>query len=295
MSLLSWNGRGLGQPQTVQELTRLVCEFGPSIIFLSEIRQHKDRVCNLMSRLGLNKCFVVDGQGKGGGLALYWLDSIKVDILSYGMHHIDTIIWDDSHHARWRGTFIYGEPNTHHKHVMWELIRRIKPRSQAPWLMIGDLNESMWSFEHMSAGRRRSKRQMLEFRELLLQCDLHDLGFRGRPWTFDNKQEGEKNVKVRLDRAIASPSWSEWFPNASFQHVVSSRSDHCPILLSMELDENMSVTRQLAQYEIMWEREPSLPEEIKEAWASCRNMLNLEDMANSLCNVMCKLKAWSHN
>jgi hypothetical protein len=60
-----------------------------------------------MSRLRLNKYFVVDGQGKGGGLALYWFDSIKVDILSYGMHHIDTMIWDDTHHAGWRGAFIY--------------------------------------------------------------------------------------------------------------------------------------------------------------------------------------------
>jgi hypothetical protein len=43
---------------------------------------------------------VVDGQEKGGVLALYWNDySIKFDILSYGMHHIDTLIWDDSHHA----------------------------------------------------------------------------------------------------------------------------------------------------------------------------------------------------
>jgi hypothetical protein len=34
----------------------------------------------------------MDGQGKGGGLALYWNDLIKVDILSYGMHHIDTLV-----------------------------------------------------------------------------------------------------------------------------------------------------------------------------------------------------------
>jgi hypothetical protein len=149
MCLLSWNYWGLGQPRTVQKLTHIVHDFCPSIVFLYETRQHKDRVNNLNSRLGLNKCFVVDGQGKGGGLALYWLDSIKVDILSYGMHLIDTMIWDDTHHAGWRGTFIYGEPNTQYQHVMWELIRRIKPRSHAPWLMIGDFNEAMWSFEHM--------------------------------------------------------------------------------------------------------------------------------------------------
>jgi hypothetical protein len=33
--------------------------------------------------------FVVDGEGKGGGIALYWEESIKITILSHGLHHID--------------------------------------------------------------------------------------------------------------------------------------------------------------------------------------------------------------
>jgi hypothetical protein len=153
-----------------------------------------------------NKCFVIDGHGKGGGLALYWCDSIKIDILSYGLHHIDTLIWDGDHHAGWRGTFVYGEPRTQNRHVMWELLRRIKPRSQAPWMMIGDFNEAMWVFEQFSS-RRRPEQHMLDFREVLSHCDLHDVGFIGLPWTYDNKQLGERNVKVRLDRVVASPNW----------------------------------------------------------------------------------------
>jgi hypothetical protein len=54
---------------------------------------------NIKGRINLNNCFVVDGDGKGGGLALYWDDSIKLSILSYGLHHIDMLIWDGTHHA----------------------------------------------------------------------------------------------------------------------------------------------------------------------------------------------------
>jgi endonuclease/exonuclease/phosphatase (EEP) superfamily protein YafD len=97
--------------------------------------------------------FVVDGHGKGGGLALYWEDSIKITILSYGMHHIDTLIWHGEHHAAWGGTFVYGEARTHERHRMWELIRRIKPCPKAPWMMIGDFNEVAWSFEHFLIGK----------------------------------------------------------------------------------------------------------------------------------------------
>jgi hypothetical protein len=194
-------------------------------VFLSETRQQKDRVSNIRVRLQLSNCFIMDGQGKDGGLALYWSDLIKVDILLYDMHHIDTLIWDGNHHAAWRGTFIYGEPRAQDRHIMWELIRRIKPRSQAPWVMIGDFNEALWQSEHFSS-TKRSEPHMRDFREILAHCDLHDLSYMGQPWTFSNKQAAGKNVKVKLDRAVASPSWMSWFPTASLRHISSSRFDH---------------------------------------------------------------------
>jgi hypothetical protein len=41
---------------------------------------------------------------------------------------------------------------------------------------------------------------------------LHDIGFIGAPWTYDNKRKGDRNVKVRLDRAVTTPAWSALFP-----------------------------------------------------------------------------------
>jgi hypothetical protein len=109
MSIFSWNCTGLGQSPTIQELTRLVRKFYPKIVFLLETRQESNRVTNLRHRLDLNKSFVVDGQCKGGGLVLFWDESINIRILSYGFHYMDTLIWDADHHAHWRRTFVYGE------------------------------------------------------------------------------------------------------------------------------------------------------------------------------------------
>ena len=282
MNILSWNCRGLGQPRTVQELVRLVRASCPKLVFIMETRQHKERVVNLKYRLGYKNCFTVESGNKGGGLVLFWDDSIKLDILSYGLHHIDALIWDENHHAKWRCTCVYGEPRTQDRSHMWELIRRIKPRTAAPWLMIGDFNETMWSFEHFSK-RRRPERQMFDFREILSYCDLHDLGFSGIPWTYDNKQEGERNVKVRLDRAVASPQWSDWFPNVRVKHLMSSRSDHCPILLATTPEEEERQKSRILRYEIMWEREESLPDEIKKAWDVGNRILNLGDIARLPC------------
>jgi hypothetical protein len=94
---------------------------------------------------------------------------------------------------------------------------------------------------------------------VLAHCNLHDVGFSGLPWTYDNKQRGDKNVKVRLDRAVASLSWSQLFTRAKVQHIISSRSDHCPIMLEVEKERIIKPSQQIFRYKIMWEREHSLP------------------------------------
>jgi endonuclease/exonuclease/phosphatase (EEP) superfamily protein YafD len=87
----------------------------------------------------------------------------------------------------WRATFVYREPRVQDRHLMRSLLRRIKPMRNAPWIMIGDFNEVLWGFEHFST-HKRAKSQMAKFRDVLTHCNLHDVGFSGLPWTYDNKQ-----------------------------------------------------------------------------------------------------------
>jgi endonuclease/exonuclease/phosphatase family metal-dependent hydrolase len=117
---------------------------------------------------------------------------------------------------------------------MWTKLRQLKNRSSEPWLMMGDFNEAMWQEEHFSR-TKRSDRLMSDIREALSDCDLHDIGFTGTPWTFDNKQKGDINVKIRLDRAVASPEWSLRFPNTRLRHIISSRLEHSPLLLTEDV------------------------------------------------------------
>lgn len=251
MTILSWNCRGIGQPRTVQELVRLVHAHRPKIVFLCETRQLQGVVEKLRWRLGLKKVVSFEGDGKGGGLAMLWEEGAEVELLKKNSRFIDVYIHNFPIRIKWRCTFVYGEPSSQLRHLMWDLVRRIRPMAAGPWLMAGDFNEVMWQGEHISA-RRRNEGQMAAFRNVLSECDLHDLGYSGHPWTFDNKQMGHKNVRVRLDRAVATPDWSTGFPHSRVEHLVSSRSDHCPILISL--------------YEEFWERDEQLPKMIDEAW-----------------------------
>jgi endonuclease/exonuclease/phosphatase family metal-dependent hydrolase len=115
---------------------------------------------------------------------------------------------------------------------MWGMLRCLQAVSNLPWLVVGDFNETMWSFEHFSA-HQRPERQMEEFRNTLAFCDLHDLGFCGLTFTWDIGRSSVANVWVRLDRAVADSAWRELFSSVRVHHLISSRSDHCPVLVEL--------------------------------------------------------------
>jgi hypothetical protein len=66
MSTLAWNCRGVGNPWTVLDLCSLVAAHSPKMVFLSETWQQKKRMKNLVWRIALKKCFVVESEDQGG-------------------------------------------------------------------------------------------------------------------------------------------------------------------------------------------------------------------------------------
>jgi endonuclease/exonuclease/phosphatase family metal-dependent hydrolase len=130
--------------------------------------------------------------------------------------------------------------------------------------MMGDFNETKWQHEDLSE-TKRSERRMAEFRKLVNFCNLQDINFVGPPWTYDNKRKHDKNVKARIDRAVAAPSWSRMYPMSKLTHICSSRSDHLPLLFDCENLVPQDKPPPSVRYEHMWERDPNLQTVIEEA------------------------------
>lgn len=171
---------------------------------------------------------------------------------------IDAYIHASPSDPLWHLTCVYGEPRTENCHRMWSILSDLRATCDLPWMLMGDFNEALWLCEHISSTPRPAG-QIAAFREVVQDCELHDLGFSGAPFTYDNKRAGRANVKVRLDRALADDRWRHIFLDASVVHLVSPCSDHLPILVHLKKEEFTPRRRRSSQYEVFWERAGELP------------------------------------
>ena len=183
MNILSWNCRGAGNFQIVRDLVSLVQAHSPSIVFLCETRQSKNKMSRYRARLGLRGFDASDSVGLSGGLALYWHESLSLDVKEINERYIDAYVTGTAGEPPWRLTCVYGEPRTEDRHRMWSLLRDLHQKANMPWVVVGDFNEAMWSFEHFS-DTPRSAGQMLDFRDVPKVCGLGDLGLAGLPYTI---------------------------------------------------------------------------------------------------------------
>lgn len=65
-----------------------------------------------------------------------------------------------------------------------------------------DFNEITSSFE--KRGESGSQRQMEAFREVLKGCDLRDLNYECRWYTWERGRFHSTNVRERIDRVVAN-------------------------------------------------------------------------------------------
>ena len=228
-------------------------------MFLCETRQSAKKVSRLRSRLGLRDFCGVDSVGQSGGLTLFWNEQLSVEIKEKKERFIDAHIRASSTDPFWHLTCVYGEPRTENRHRMWTILSDIRASSDLPWMLMGDFNEAMWQCEHLSVTPCPAS-QIAAFREVVQDCELHDLGFAGAPFTYDNRRRGRANVKVRLDRALADDQWRDFFSDASVVHLVSPCSNHLPLLVHLQKEEVLPPRQRPRQYEVFWERAGELPE-----------------------------------
>ena len=78
MSCLFWNCRRLGNLCTVRELGDFIRTKNPFVVFLTETWTNEVRLKEIKRNLNFAHLHFVERIYRGGGLALFWRDSIDI-------------------------------------------------------------------------------------------------------------------------------------------------------------------------------------------------------------------------
>ncbi|KAA3485417.1 reverse transcriptase [Gossypium australe] len=234
MKTICWNVRGLGSPRAVRRLRYLCKQQNPHIVFLMETKLNQKRMESVRRRCSFSSGFEIEAEGSRGGLCLAWKDDIVVTLRSYSKWHIDALLWEGSIQKEWRFTGFYGSPYSKERNSVWSLLKRLSQGNSYPWLVAGDFNEILYSFEK-SGGVSQEQKRMEAFRDTLEECKLSDIGYSGMRYTWERGNLPETNIRERLDRGVTNEEWLLLFSMGNIQYLPFSSSDHCPILLNTDI------------------------------------------------------------
>ncbi|XP_050379552.1 uncharacterized protein LOC126796881 [Argentina anserina] len=248
MNLLSWNYQGLKQDLTVQALRKIVGTYKPGIIFLSETHNKDDYVHSVRSGLGYNEFFLVSPIGTAGDLSLC---TVKI-------------------------SWLYGPPYVKGKDEFWADWKDMGHDEDTAWVVIGDMNEIVYSFEREGGSNWVPGRHTF-LSDFILSNSLLDIGYKGSRFTWSRKEGEIVVLQERLDRCLTNDKWIIDWPSSCLTHLARIGSDHNPILLSAELV--IGKRRSTFKFEAAWaeEEEPSkahFPNFTKEEIHSCLAQLD---------------------
>ncbi|KAA3481457.1 reverse transcriptase [Gossypium australe] len=144
------------------------------MVFFIETKIDDKRMERIRRRCGFVNGIDVGVEGSRGGLCVAWRENFK------------------------RFTGFYGSPYASDLNASWNLLRTLGREQRYLWLVSGNFNEIMYSFEK-SGGQPREERKMAAFREVLDECQLLDMGFQGTWFTWERGNLPETIIKERLD------------------------------------------------------------------------------------------------
>ncbi|KAL5776412.1 hypothetical protein ACOSP7_009338 [Xanthoceras sorbifolium] len=272
-------------------------DYNPEILFLSETLSSVSQLERLRLKLGLCGKLVVDRVGHKGGLGLLWSNNVSISLVSFSNFHIDVQVGSQDNKI-WHFSGFYGNPEASQRSHGWTLLRRLNSDSSLPWLCGGDFNEILFPNEK-DGGVERARHLINNFRRCLDDCELHDLGFTGPPFTWCNGRQTADFIQARLDRFVCDSGWRQFFPFTTVHHLDFWGSDHRPILMdtlgasSHDRGTNPRDSKRF-MFEEFWIESAECGNIILEQWRALHGN-SLGDFQNFLAMCSVKLHEWNNS
>lgn len=169
------------------------------------------------------------------------------------------------------------------------MLEQLNQYVRFPWALIGDLNQVLYQ-EDKKGGRRVMGYPVERMRRVMDSYGFVDLNFYGPRFTWTNKHHGCQNIQQRLDQCWGNSRWHESFPEAPLHHLLSTHSDHNPLLLDLVTKKDTLVVPVSIRFQANLMEHKDFGEFVKMAWPPS---------STNLCEAITlfweKLKVWNHD
>jgi hypothetical protein len=239
--------------------------------------------------LKYDACLSIDVEGRSGGLSVMWKENLKCQIMNYSRNFINLIV-SDGDKGEWRLTCYYGYPERGRRRQAWDLLRELRDMSALPWCIIGDFNDLL--SQEDKQGQNLHPNWLCEgFRSAVGDCDLTDIHLDGYPFTWIKSRGSSHVLEERLDRAFANTNWLMLYPEVRLQNLLTSYSDHSPILLHTSVMVRNGNTYSF-RFENIWLKEEDVSDVVEEGWSGKRDLDVGMDVTSRVSQCADKLQKW---
>ena len=224
-------------------------------------------------------------EGRSGGLAVFWKDGSNCRVLNYSRNFINMIV-EDREAGDWRLTCYYGFPKCVCRRDAWDLLRELRDMSSLPWCIIGDFNDLL-SQQDKAGIHPHPNWLCMGFREVVDDCALSDIKLHGHPFTRIKSPGTDRVLEERLDMAMGNSEWLQGFPEVKLTNLLTSHSDHTPILLDI-IPTVRSRYNYSFKFENSWLLEDDIEEVVMDSWVGTIGL----ELGDRVVNCSTKWQSW---
>ncbi|KAG6645351.1 hypothetical protein CIPAW_08G116600 [Carya illinoinensis] len=259
--ILSWNVRGLNDPNKRLKVKNLLRDWKADIICLQETKlKFIDRyIIRSLWNCPYAGWTTIVSKGASGCILLMWDKRVVNFMEDYvGEFSLACSFSNVDDDFVWGFAGVYGPNDDSSKKLLWDELAGLCSWWDIPWCIRGDFNITWFPSEQSGVSNMGSA--MADFSALLSDLDLMDLPLAGGDFTWSNKR-----VWSRLDRFVVSLSWETHFPNLCHKRLPRLCSDQFPILLDCG---GLQEGCRYFKFENKWLEVDGFVEKIRSWWTS---------------------------
>ena len=241
MQLVSWNCRGLGNPNKAEAIKDLLKLETADILMLQETKIEGETLLNTsIMKWKYDTGKAVSARGSAGGIGTFWSkNTFSLERFSETQHWIYTELRHTASNLILALFNMYVPVHYEEKRECWRsLLEYIEHINPSNIVIGGDLNIILDPKEKI--GGIYSRDPFINTVEnLILQWDLVDFKPVKGKYTWTNNRTGENHISARLDRFLISSSLMMDNRIVFTKILPKLTSDHKPILLCLKEEEDL--------------------------------------------------------